>query len=33
MDAITLLKADHEKVSGLFDQLEETTERAEKTRE
>lgn len=33
MDAITLLKADHEKVSGIFDQLEETTERAEKTRE
>ena len=33
MDAITLLKTDHEKVSGIFDQLEETTERAEKTRE
>jgi hemerythrin superfamily protein len=33
MDAIALLKADHEKVSGLFSQLEETTERAEKTRE
>jgi hypothetical protein len=32
MDAIALLKADHEKVSGLFAQLEETTERAEKTR-
>ena len=33
MDAIALLKADHEKVSALFTQLEETTERAEKTRE
>jgi hypothetical protein len=33
MDAITLLKADHEKVDALFAQLEETTERAEKTRE
>ena len=33
MDAITLLKSDHEKVSGLFEKLEETTERAEKTRE
>ena len=33
MDAIALLKADHEKVSALFAQLEETTERAEKTRE
>jgi hypothetical protein len=33
MDAITLLKADHEKVSGIFEKLEETTERAEKTRE
>ncbi|HEY1403640.1 MAG TPA: hemerythrin domain-containing protein [Pyrinomonadaceae bacterium] len=33
MDAITLLKTDHEKVSGIFEQLEETTERAEKTRE
>lgn len=33
MDAIALLKADHEKVSGIFAQLEETTERAEKTRE
>ena len=33
MDAITLLKTDHEKVSGIFTQLEETTERAEKTRE
>ena len=33
MDAIALLKADHEKVDSLFSQLEETTERAEKTRE
>ena len=33
MDAIALLKADHEKVDALFSQLEETTERAEKTRE
>src|SRR5215216_4850572 len=33
MDAITLLKQDHEKVSGIFAQLEETTERAVKTRE
>ncbi len=33
MDAITLLKADHETVAGIFAKLEETTERAEKTRE
>jgi len=33
MDAIALLKTDHEKVSGIFEKLEETTERAEKTRE
>ena len=33
MDAIELLKTDHEKVSGIFEKLEETTERAEKTRE
>jgi iron-sulfur cluster repair protein YtfE (RIC family) len=33
MDAITLLKTDHEKVAGIFEKLEETTERAEKTRE
>jgi hypothetical protein len=33
MDAITLLKTDHEKVSGIFEKLEETTEGAEKTRE
>ena len=33
MDVFTLLKADHEKVSGIFDKLEETTERAAKTRE
>lgn len=32
MDAITLLKADHDKVKGLLKQLEPTTERAEKTR-
>lgn len=33
MDAFTLLKQDHEKVSDIFSQLEETTERAEKRRE
>jgi hemerythrin-like domain-containing protein len=33
MDVFTLLKADHEKVSGIFAKLEETTERASKTRE
>jgi iron-sulfur cluster repair protein YtfE (RIC family) len=33
MDVFTLLKADHEKVSGIFSKLEETTERAAKTRE
>jgi hypothetical protein len=33
MDAITLLKTDHEKVAGIFEKLEETTERAEKTRQ
>ncbi|HLL16601.1 MAG TPA: hemerythrin domain-containing protein [Pyrinomonadaceae bacterium] len=33
MDAITLLKSDHKKVSGIFEKLEETTENAEKTRE
>ena len=33
MDAITLLKTDHEKVAGIFEQLEPTTERAIKTRE
>ena len=33
MDAITLLKEDHEKVSHIFSQLDETTERALKTRE
>lgn len=32
MNAIELLKADHEKVRGLFSQLTETTNRAEKTR-
>ena len=32
MNAIELLKADHEKVRGLFDQLTNTTSRAEKTR-
>ena len=33
MDVFTLLKNDHEKVSGIFAKLEETTERASKTRE
>ncbi len=33
MDAIELLKQDHEKVSGIFEKLEPTTERAVKTRE
>ena len=33
MNAFELLKADHEKVSGIMDKLEETTERAAKTRE
>ena len=32
MNAFELLKADHKKVSGIFEQLEGTTERAEKTR-
>lgn len=32
MNAIELLKADHEKVRGLFEQLTNTTSRAEKTR-
>ena len=32
MNAFTLLKEDHQKVSGIFEKLEETTERAEKTR-
>jgi hemerythrin-like domain-containing protein len=32
MDAITLLKADHDKVKGLLAQLERTTERGIKTR-
>ena len=32
MNAYTLLKEDHQKVSGIFEKLEETTERAEKTR-
>ena len=32
MNAIDLLKADHEKVRGLFEQLTGTTKRAEKTR-
>ncbi|MGY3266472.1 hemerythrin domain-containing protein [Lysobacter sp. HA35] len=32
MNAIELLKADHEKVRGLLSQLTETTKRAEKTR-
>lgn len=33
MNAFDLLKQDHEKVSGLFEKLDETTERAIKTRE
>ncbi|MCA1594594.1 MAG: hemerythrin domain-containing protein [Acidobacteria bacterium] len=33
MNAIELLKEDHKKVSGIFEKLEPTTERAEKTRE
>lgn len=33
MDAFTLLKADHKKVAGLMDKIEDTTERATKTRE
>ena len=33
MNAFALLKSDHEKVSGIFEQLEGTTERATKTRE
>lgn len=32
MNAFKLLKEDHQKVSGIFQQLEPTTERAEKTR-
>jgi hypothetical protein len=33
MDAFELLKSDHEKVAGLMEKIEETTERALKTRE
>lgn len=33
MDAIELLKKDHEKVAGIFEKLEPTTERGVKTRE
>ena len=33
MNIFELLKQDHEKVAGIFEQLEPTTERAEKTRE
>ncbi|HYY57694.1 MAG TPA: hemerythrin domain-containing protein [Pyrinomonadaceae bacterium] len=33
MDAFELLKQDHEKVSGIFEKLEPTTERGVKTRE
>lgn len=33
MNIFELLKQDHEKVAGLFEQLEPTTERAEKTRQ
>jgi hypothetical protein len=32
MNAFQLLKEDHKKVSGIFEQLEPTTERAQKTR-
>ena len=32
MDALTLLKDDHDKVKGLLDKLDKTTERAEVTR-
>ena len=32
MNAFQLMKEDHQKVSGIFQQLEPTTERAEKTR-
>jgi hypothetical protein len=32
MDALTLLKADHDKVKGMLDKLDATTERAEVTR-
>ena len=32
MDALTLLKNDHDKVKGIMSELEPTTERAEKTR-
>jgi hemerythrin-like domain-containing protein len=33
MDALELLRSDHELVKGIVDELEKTTERAEKTRE
>ncbi|HEU0047448.1 MAG TPA: hemerythrin domain-containing protein [Nitrososphaera sp.] len=33
MNAFTLLKEDHDKVAGIFEQLEPTTERGVKTRE
>lgn len=33
MNAFTLLKEDHKKVAGILEQLDETTERAVKTRE
>jgi len=33
MDAFELLKSDHEKVAGLLEKIEGTTERALKTRE
>jgi hypothetical protein len=33
MNIFELLKQDHEKVAGLFEQIEPTTERAEKTRQ
>jgi len=33
MNAFTLLKADHKKVAGILEKIDETTERAVKTRE
>ena len=32
MDALTLLKEDHDKVKGMLNKLDDTTERAEVTR-
>ena len=33
MNAFTLLKADHKKAAGILEKIDETTERAVKTRE